>query len=80
MNIKTLALLLIMISFLAGAFICVLDPSQVNWQWYIPVLAVGLVALFIYRKAHHGEARASPVSYTHLRAHETASFNAYAVF
>ncbi|MBT8070796.1 MAG: hypothetical protein KJN61_05535 [Gammaproteobacteria bacterium] len=75
MNIKTPALLLIMISFLAGAFICVLDPSQVNWQWYIPTLAVGLVALFIYRKAHHGEARASHRLSGNLQILETSLAN-----
>jgi len=59
MNIKTLALLIIMVSFLAGAFVCVLDPTQVNWGWFVPILIVGVVALFIYRKAHHVEAKAS---------------------
>jgi len=59
MKIKTLSLLLIMASFLAGAFISVLDPTQVNWVWFVPVLAVGVVALFIYRKAHHVEAKSS---------------------
>ena len=59
MNIKTLSLLIIMMSFLAGAFISVLDPTQVNWAWFVPVLVLGVTALFIYRKAHHGEAKAS---------------------
>jgi len=59
MNIKTLTLLAIMASFLAGAFISVLDPTQVNWRWYVPVLILGVIALFIYRKAHHTEAKAS---------------------
>jgi len=59
MNIKTLALLIIMATFLTGAFISVLDPTQVNWLWFTPVLTVGVAALFIYRKAHHGEAKAS---------------------
>ena len=59
MNTKTLALLIIMASFLAGAFICVLDPTQVNWTWFVPVFIMGVVALFIYRKAHHVEAKAS---------------------
>jgi len=59
MNAKTLSLLIIMASFLAGAFISVLDPTQVDWRWFAPVLAVGIVALFVYRKAHHVEARAS---------------------
>ena len=59
MNTKTLSLLTIMAAFLTGAFISVLHPTQVNWIWFAPVLAVGIVALFIYRKAHHVEARAS---------------------
>jgi energy-coupling factor transporter transmembrane protein EcfT len=59
MNIKNFALLSIMAAFLAGAFISVLDPTQVNWNWFIPVLALGLAGLYIFRKAHHGEARAS---------------------
>ena len=59
MNIKTLTLLVIMASFLTGAFISVLDPTHVNWVWFTPVLTVGVVALYIFRKAHHGEAKAS---------------------
>ena len=59
MNIKTLSLIIIMVSFLAGAFISVLDPTLVNWTWFAPVLAVGVIALYIYRKAHHVEAKAS---------------------
>ena len=59
MNTKTLSLLTIMGSFLAGAFISVLHPTEINWNWFAPVLGVGIVALLIYRKAHHVEARAS---------------------
>ena len=59
MNAKTLSLLTIMAAFLAGAFLSVLDPTEVNWVWFTPVLAVGVVALFVYRKAHRVEARAS---------------------
>ena len=59
MNTKTLSLLFIMVVFLAGAFISVLDPTEVNWNWFVPVLAIGVAALFIYRKAHHVEARES---------------------
>ena len=59
MNVKTISLLLIMVSFLAGAFISVLDPLQVNWTWFVPVLAIGVIGLWIFKKAHHGEARAS---------------------
>ena len=59
MNVKTMSLLLIMVSFLAGAFISVLDPQHVNWTWFVPVLAIGVIGLWIFKKAHHGEARAS---------------------
>ena len=59
MNIKAISLFIIMAAFLAGAFITVLDPIQVNWAWFAPVLTLGVVALFIYTKAHHGEAKAS---------------------
>lgn len=59
MNAKTLSLLAIMAAFLAGAFISVLDPIEVNWAWFVPVLAVGVIALVAYRKAHHVEARSS---------------------
>ena len=59
MNIKTAALSVIVAAFLAGTFIAVLDPTQVNWSWFIPTLTLGVVALYIFRKTHHGEARAS---------------------
>ena len=59
MNIKIMALILIMGSFLAGAFISVLDPILVNWVWYVPVLLIGLAGLYIFRKSLHGEARSS---------------------
>ena len=59
MNTKTISLLVIMAAFLVGAFISVLDPTEINWTWFVPVLVVGLIALYIYRKAHHVEAKAS---------------------
>jgi len=59
MNIKIIALIIIMGSFLAGAFISVLDPQLVDWSWFAPVLMVGVTALVVFRKAHHGEAKSS---------------------
>lgn len=55
---KTLALILFVGSFLAGAFLTSLDPETVAWSYMVPVLALGLVALWIYRKAEHSEIRA----------------------
>ena len=75
MNIKTLSLLVIMASFLAGAFITVLDPTQVNWFWFTPVLTLGVVALLIYTKAHHSEAKASHRLSGNLQILETSLAN-----
>lgn len=55
---KLLALVLIIGAFLAGAFLSVLDPRTVNWTLMVPVLVVGVIGLWIFRKATHGEARA----------------------
>lgn len=55
---KTISLLIVFTSFLAGAYITVLDPREVNWPWMIPVLLVGVVGLWFSRKAEHTAARA----------------------
>ena len=59
MNTKRIALLVIIGAFLAGAFISVLDPLQVNWNWFVPVLLVGAAGVYVFRLAHHSEARSS---------------------
>jgi hypothetical protein len=55
---KNIALLLVIASFLAGAFLSVLDPREVNWALMAPVLGIGVIGLWRYRKAIHGEASA----------------------
>jgi len=55
---KTIALLLVFGAFLAGAFISVLDPREVNWTWLVPVLLIGIIGLWLARKVHHEEAHA----------------------
>jgi len=55
---KTIAILLVIGSFLAGSFVTVLDPRLVDWSWMVPVLLIGAVGLWLSRKAHHEEARA----------------------
>jgi hypothetical protein len=54
---KTIALLLIAASFLVGSFLSVLDPRLVNWNYFVPVLVVGVIGLGIYRKAQRAETR-----------------------
>lgn len=55
---KTIAILLVIGSFLAGSFVAVLDPRLIDWSWMVPVLLIGAVGLWLSRKAHHEEARA----------------------
>jgi hypothetical protein len=75
MNIKHIALAVIMISFLVGAFISVLDPLQVKWHWFIPTLLLGLTGLYVFRKIHHGEARASHRLSGNLKTLDTSLAN-----
>jgi hypothetical protein len=56
---KPLAIALIVVAFLAGAFISVLHPTHVQWPWMIAVLIIGSVGLFLYRRVMHGETRSS---------------------
>ena len=57
MNSKHIGLALVMAAFLAGAFVSVLDPEQVNWTWMSLCLAAGATGLWMFRSAHHAEAR-----------------------
>lgn len=56
MNARTGYLLVVILAFLGGAFVSVLDPLAVNWSWLGPILAVGVFGLWGYRRAVHGEA------------------------
>ena len=58
MNQKSIALVLIMLAFLGGSFVSVLDPVEVNWMWLAPILLAGSVGLYLFRRASHSEARA----------------------
>jgi len=53
---KSMALILVMASFLAGSFLAVLDPQQVDWMLMVPVLLVGVAGLLVYRRAKHSAA------------------------
>ncbi len=58
MNAKRWSLSIVIAAFLAGAFVSVLDPLQVNWNWMVPILGVGAVGLWRFRTALHREASA----------------------
>ena len=56
---KIFSITLIFIAFLAGAFLSVLDPFEMNWTLMLPTLLIGAVGLYLYRQSHHAETRAS---------------------
>jgi hypothetical protein len=53
-----IAYIMIAISFLAGSLVAVLDPRVVNWTWFGPIILVGVIGVFILRRARHAEASA----------------------
>ena len=53
---KLVAMIVVFAAFLAGAFLSVLDPRLVQWNFFGPVILAGAVGLFLYRRSLHGEA------------------------
>ena len=54
---KIFALTLVFVAFLSGSFVSVLDPRLVDWNFLVPILAAGLLGLWMYRKAEHAATR-----------------------
>lgn len=52
---KALALILVIASFLTGAFLASLDPRTIDWAYMAPTLMVGLAGLWLHRKAARRE-------------------------
>jgi hypothetical protein len=52
-----LAYLLIAISFLTASFMASLDPTQVDWMYMMPAIAIGIVGVVILRRGHHAAAK-----------------------
>lgn len=49
---KNLGYLLIILSFLTGAFLTSLDATVVNWVYFVPSLLVGFVGLALVKSEH----------------------------
>lgn len=47
---KNIAFILVILSFLGGAFLASLDERAMNWMYFVPVMVVGFVGAFIYKK------------------------------
>lgn len=65
---KHAGLTLVILAFLAGAFLSVLDPRHVDWVLMMPCLAVGVVGLVVYRRAEHAAARAGELLSGNIRS------------
>jgi len=72
---KTFALILVIASFLAGAFLSSLDPQRVDWNWMVPVLLAGVAGLWLHRLAQRGERRSSHRLAGNIRVLETSLDN-----
>ena len=55
---RNLGLALIVFSFLIGAYLTVLHPTEVNWMVFIPVALVGVVGVALLRRAERALAQA----------------------
>jgi hypothetical protein len=54
---KNISFLLVVLTFLAGAFLTSLDKDHVNWMYFIPVLVVGFVSALLFQKHSNAEAK-----------------------
>lgn len=54
---KNIAFTLVILSFLAGAFLSSLDERAMNWTYFIPVMLVGFIGAFIYKKESNAAAK-----------------------
>lgn len=48
---RNIGLVLIILGFLAGALIAVLDPAAIRWSWFVPCLGVGIVGVILVQIA-----------------------------
>lgn len=61
MNQQRLGYALIIAAFLAGAFLASLHAREIDWLYFLPVLAVGAVGVVILRRAQHAAVSSSEV-------------------
>ncbi len=54
---KNMAFLLVIVSFLVGAYLASLDERSMNWTYFVPVMLVGFIAAFLYKKASSAAAK-----------------------
>ena len=55
---KTIGFLMITAGFLLATLVAVQEARPVSWTWYVPMLAIGVIGVFVVRKATHAETQA----------------------
>ena len=64
---KKLAYLLVIVAFLAGAFLASLDPLLMNWTAFAPVVLAGIVGVVLVKRSEQAEARSSDKLLAHRK-------------
>ena len=54
---KKITFLLVVLAFLAGAYLTSLDKEHVNWMYFIPILVVGFISAILFQKHSNAEAK-----------------------
>ncbi len=72
---KTIAYLIVLFSFLGGAFLASLDPGVVDWAMFIPVVAIGVVGVVFVKRAETAAARHSDTLAVNRRELEESLVN-----
>ncbi|TQV88113.1 hypothetical protein [Aliikangiella coralliicola] len=55
---KKIGYILIMVSFLSGSFLTALDPTKINWVYFVPALIVGFIGLAMLKSENKKAAQA----------------------
>ncbi|MDX1570012.1 MAG: hypothetical protein R3200_05955 [Xanthomonadales bacterium] len=58
---KALGMILLIIGFLAGAYVASLDAEATNWTWFLPAIGVAVAGLLAHRRATHAAAKSDDV-------------------
>lgn len=61
---KNIAFILVIIAFLAGAYLTSLDEKLMNWNYFIPVMIIGYIGAFLYKKSANAEAKSGDLLQT----------------
>lgn len=69
---KNLGYLLIIVGFLAGALVAVLEELSVRWEWYIPALVAGTVGVLLVRTTERRMTRSEGRLTSNMESIETA--------